>query len=209
MRDPTQAQALRGRLGSHFQPAPAAATPKAEPRYLVQGADGQTYIDPDKFTEWQKWREEQLEARFQQRIAPLEKTAEDLKIEKDAIALDKSAGDFSTRVHGYIKSLPDYAANAKDIAKAFDEDVTALLASNPEASPHEIESTALRSYLRVTTPKAALSAEARVQATLKAKAEGRTASPNGNQKSSVSASKLTEGEALRAALKKELYPDAG
>jgi hypothetical protein len=204
MRDPTQAQALRGKLGSHFAPAPAPAAPKAEPQYLVKAADGNVYIDPDKFTEWQTWREEQLEERFQKRIAPLEKTAIDLKTEKDAIALDKQVGDFSSRVHSDLKALPDYAANAKDIATAFDEDVTALLGRNPQATPHEIENCALRSYLRVTTPKAAMSAEARVQATLKAKAEGRTASPNGNGKSSVSATKLTEREALRAKLREQL-----
>ena len=208
MQDPAQAAALKTALGSHFAPAPVVAAPTAEPQYLVRGQDGQTYIDPDKFAEWQQWREDRLRDGFQDQLKPLQQVAEELRTQKEAVELDRKVGEFTTSVHGYIKSLPDYETNRPAIAAAFNEDVTALLARNPTASPAEIENCAIKAYNRVTAPKAAQSAEARVQATLKAKAEGRTASPNGNQRSSVAVKERPEGERLRAALKKELFPDS-
>lgn len=202
MQNPTQAMALRGALAQHFGQPPVAAPPNTEPQFYVRGADGQTYIDPDKFAEWQKWRDGEMRAEFQKELNPLKATADELRMQKEAVAIDRKVTEFTTSVHGYIQSLPDYAANRQEIASAFDEDVTALLQRNPTASPEAIEACALKAYQRVTLPKAAQSAEARVQATLKAKAEARNASPNGNGRSAVAAKE--QALDLRTELKKAL-----
>ena len=196
--DPTNAEALRGILKP-----PTAATEDVEPSIYVRGADGQTYIDPEKLAAREAWQRRQILAEMQKEIGPLKQHAETLKQREAAVALDQKVTAWTGDIHGYIKSLPDYEANRAEIAAAFGEDVQKLLEQNPAASPDAIANVALRAYHRVTLPKAASSAEARVQATLKAKAEARNASPNGNGRSSVTAApEMDEKARLRAELKK-------
>jgi hypothetical protein len=185
--DPRQAQALRTALTPHFG-APRAAPTDQEPNIYVRDKDGNVFIDPQKMREREAWLRRQIIGEFQKELSPLKQTAEELRLEKQAVALDREVTTWSGNIHGYLKSLPDYAANRAEIAAAFDEDVTALLASNPTASPAEIENVAIKAYNRIATPKAASAAQAREQATLRDKARARTASPDGNGRSRVAAS---------------------
>ena len=188
MQDPTQAPLLRSILAPFAgQPAAPAVSPAPdiEPQIYVKGADGQLYIDPDKYAEREQWRDRKLREDWQKDMAPLKQTADELRLERDAVKLDKQVTDWSGNIHGYLKSLPDYEANQSEIAAAFTHDCDALLARNPEATAHEIENVAIKAYNRVTAPKVTQAAEARVQADLRAKQQGRTASPNAPGRTTV------------------------
>jgi len=195
--DPQHKDTLRGIL------SPTQAAEDAEPSIYVRGADGQTYIDPDKLAAREAWQRRQILAEMQKEMAPLKQHAEAVKMEREAAALEKAVDAHANDTFGYLMTLPDFKANQPAIAAAFDEDIAALFEKNSAPSPDAIANVAIRAYHRVTLPKAAQSAEARVQATLKAKAEGRTASPNGNGRSSVTAApEMDEKARLRAELKK-------
>lgn len=96
----------------------------AEPKYLVQQADGSVVFDPNAHTQWQQWFQRQLLSQVEQKFEPVTKTIGDLQAEKAAAQQAQAVESFTNTTLADLKTWPlmDDDANLKlvgeELAKA-------------------------------------------------------------------------------------------